>query len=318
MELTAFSGVYFDVNIFNTTTILLSLRNAPTAKDSSHSLLASPTSIITPIKSINPGHLSFRHSPELDIPAPPVSLLARVDQDEYVLLPNSSSLVSIRSKDLDPNVPHQIRIIVPMTDDCGKGVIQLEGIWLSKSGRLLRVKGSLLDEEFEEEDALGAESTKVGEKHRAGLHAIVKDGREKGTEEIARAQDEEAQVTAENRKKILEVITDTPGSLGGKNRGKRKGGADGLLAGVMGWEYLLGEMFGIDHVAIGVDGMCLIQDCIGAVGYPSGMGDVFFRRYVSVSLSLKISWYSSLISICQWSSAFCLLRTSMDVSRIYP
>lgn len=233
-----------------------------------------------PIESSNPGHLSFRHSPQLDVPAPPVSLLARVDQDEYVLLPNSSSLVSIRSNDLDPNLPHQIRIIIPMTDDCGKGVVQLEGIWVSKSGKLLRVKGSLLDKEFEDEDAFHAESAKVGEKHRAGLNAIVENGRGKGTEEITKAEDEEAQVTVENRKKILEVITDSPGSLSGKNRGKRKGGADGLLAGVMGWEYLLGEMFGVDHVAVGVDGMCLIQDCIGAVGYPSGMGDVFFRRYV--------------------------------------
>ena len=245
------------------------------------------TTVTIPMESIHPGHLSFRHSAELDVPAPPVSLLARVDQDEYVLLPNSSSLVSIRSNDLDPNVPHQIRVIVPMTDDCGKGVVQLEGLWLSKFSKLLRVKGSLFDEEFEDEDALHAESTQVGEKHRAGLDAIVRNGREKGTEEIAKAEDEEAQVTAENRKKILEVITDTPGSLSAKNKGKRKGGSDGLLAGVMGWEYLLGEMFDVDHVAVGVDGMCLTQECIGAVGYPSGLGDVFFRRYVKALVNFK-------------------------------
>jgi len=217
-----------------------------------------------------------------------------------VLLPNSSSLVSIRSNDLDPNVPHQVRIIVPMTDDCGKGVVQLDGLWLSKFGKLLRVKGSLLDEEFEDEDGLHAESAKVGKKHRARLDAIVKNGREKGTEELAKAEEEEAQVTAENRKKILEVITDTPGSLSGKNKGKRKGGADGLLAGVMGWEYLLGEMFGVDHVAVVVDGMCLTQECIGAVGYPSGMGDVFFRRYVSALLRLNFNehrWLSSIIVV---------------------
>ena len=62
------------------------------------------------------------------------------------------------------------------------------------------------------------------------------------------------------------------------------GGADGLLAGVMRWEYLLGEMFGVDHVTIGVDGMCLIQDCVGGTGNPSGMGDIFFRRYLMPSL----------------------------------
>ena len=54
----------------------------------------------------------------------------------------------------------------------------------------------------------------------------------------------------------------------------------GLLAGGMGWEYLLGEIFGADHVGVGVDGMGLTQDCIGGVCEPSGIGDVFFRRLV--------------------------------------
>lgn len=84
------------------------------------------------------------------------------------------------------------------------------------------------------------------------------------------------------RRKVLEVVTDSPGSFTRKQRSQRSGGADGLLAGVMGWEYLLGEMFGADHVGIGVDGMCLTQDCIGGTGSPAGMGDVFFRRYGSL------------------------------------
>lgn len=57
-----------------------------------------------------------------------------------------------------------------------------------------------------------------------------------------------------------------------------------MLAGVMGWEYLLGEMFGADHVGIGVDGMCLTPDCIGGTGQPAGLGDVFFRRSVRLDL----------------------------------
>ena len=80
------------------------------------------------------------------------------------------------------------------------------------------------------------------------------------------------------RRKVVEIITDSPGSFTRKHVAHRTGGGDGLLAGVMGWEYLLGEMFGADHVCIGVDGMCLTQDCVGSNGFPAGIGDVFFRR----------------------------------------
>ena len=91
-----------------------------------------------------------------------------------------------------------------------------------------------------------------------------------------------------DRKKILEVITDVPGSFRAQHTGGRSGGADNVLAGVMGWEYLLGEMFGADHVGIGMDGMCLTQDCIGGVGFPAGLGDVFFRRSVLSQISVTL------------------------------
>ena len=276
--------MYFDINVFNTTTVLLSLYNSPSFQSSSRSSIRNNAPTTTSSDIPNPSHLSFRHSPLLDRSAMPVSLLAQVDDDEYVLLPNSSSLVRVRWQDLDPRKQHQIRIIVPMTNDHSDSVIQLEGIWLSESGKLLRVKGSLLTEELEDEDARQADSAIIGEKNRAGLNAIMHGGKRKSDDAIKDKEDEEAQIVVERRKKILEVITDASASPSGRNKGKRKGGADGLLAGVMGWEYLLGEMFGVDHVTIGVDGMCLVQDCIGSTGNPSGMGDVFFRRY-SIPLS---------------------------------
>ena len=271
-------GVYFDISFTKTTTLLLSLHNAPQSKSSSKST-TSQAAIESPLKTqTNPSRLSFRHSPLLDEPASPVSLLARVDQEEYVLLPNSSLLVSIRSNDLDADVEHSVRVIVPMTDSYGKDIVQLEGIWLSKHGKLIPVEGSLLDEDFEDEDALYADNPSVGEKHKIGLDAMLRLGPAPDKEPIRTPEAATATSVLRERKKVLEVITDNRGSLSSSNRGKRAGGADGLLAGVMGWEYLLGEMFSIDHVAIGVDNMCLTQDCIGGAGYPSGMGDVFFRR----------------------------------------
>ena len=220
----------------------------------------------------NPRHLSFRPSSLLDRPAQPISLLAQVDQEEYVLLPNSSALVKICLNDLNPNEEHHVRIIAPMTDDHGKGMLQLEGLWLSRFGKLIGVQGTPQGLEAEE-----GSDRKAGEKNRAGLHSFKPGGGDNNVEEI-----EEYSVLS--RKKILEVVTDSPGWLSGKHAGRRTGGADGLLAGVMGWEYLLGDMFNVDHVAIGIDGMCLIQDCIGGVGAPFGMGDVFFRRFENLSV----------------------------------
>lgn len=232
------------------------------------------------------GHLSFHLVSLRDKPAPPISLLARVDQEEYILLPNSTALVEIRSGDLNPNVEHHVRIIAPMTDDYGTGTVQFEGLWLSKGGKILRVEGSLLAEEYEDEDALQAENESIGEKHRLGLSGIMSDdGRRKSVEETADDEEDGEIFAIGDRKKILEVITDNPGHFGGKYMGRQTGSADGLLAGVMGWEYLLGEMFGVDHVSIGVDGMCLTQDCIGGTGEPYGIGDVFFRRSARSNLA---------------------------------
>jgi len=80
------------------------------------------------------------------------------------------------------------------------------------------------------------------------------------------------------QRKMLEVITDNSGSFAGRDRKKNTHSRSGILGGVGGWEYLLGEMFGVDHVTIGMDGMCLIQDCIGGRGSPAGLADVFFQR----------------------------------------
>lgn len=168
-----------------------------------------------------------------------------------------------------------------MTDDHGQGILEFEGLWLSKGGKLLRVEGSLLSEEFENEDEFSAENDQIGERHRTGLNGLLNNNNHQESGVMKSGNDDhETTSTMPTRKKILEIITDSPGSFPGKRQGTRTGGADGLLAGVMGWEYLLGEMFGADHVGIGVDGMCLIQNCIGGVGQPNGLGDVFFRRLV--------------------------------------
>ena len=272
---TGFAGVYFDVTVKNTTTFLMSLHN--TAEQKTETLPDTSTEVLVSLPSPNPGRISFRPPPN-EKPSPPVSLLARVDQEEYILLPNASALVSVCSDRLSEDEEHHIRIVAPMTDDQGRGIVELEGLWLSKGGKLVRVDGSLLSEEYADEDLFHAENDQVGERHRTGLSDLQRDNGHSDTAQVATSDEDEIPIEIQERKKILEVITDSPGSLSGRQRGRRTGGADGLLAGVMGWEYLLGEMFAADHVGIGVDGMCLTQNCVGGTGQPAGMGDVFFRR----------------------------------------
>ena len=270
------------MNVTNTSTLLLALHNAAIPLKSGGHGAKTQASALAPLPT--PGHYSFRPITTTEKPAPPISLLVRIDGEEYIILQNASSLVSITSNDLAPNAQHQIRIAAPMTDDCGNGVLELEGLWLSKGGQLQRVQGSMLAEEYEDEDDLSAENDQIGSKHRSGLEEILKGTtREKHKQELSEQEDLPALLR--DRKKNLEVVTDVPGSFRAQSAGGRRGGVDNLLAGVMGWEYLLGEMFGANHVGIGMDGMCLTQECIGGTGFPAGLGDVFFRRYVDGCLN---------------------------------
>lgn len=275
------AGVYFDLNITNTTTLILSLQNTKNELTKPTTL---PSSSLNPTEIPHAGQYSFSAASRLRVGSPPISLLALVDGEEYVVLPNATSLVPIRSKDLDPRIHHTIRIIAPMTDNNGTGIVQFDGLWLDKGGQLLTVEGSVADIHNEEEDIFDPEDdASVGKKHRLGLNRLWQGHRPEVAHRLAEldANDASDGGFTSKRRKLVEIITDSPSHLfkqKSKITSARTGGADALLAGVKGWEYLLGEMFSVDHVCIGVEGMCLIQNCLGGTGEPSGMGDVFFRR----------------------------------------
>ena len=281
---------------------MLSLHNAEV--NSISTLVESPSASIEALRQPDVGHVSFNTATRSCQAAGPVSLLARIDQEEYVLLPNASKLVSVRFKDLDVRSSHDVRIIAPMTDINGEGAIEFEGIWLDRGGRLVRVPGSQLAIEVEEEDALHAENENIGEKHRLGLSRLHRGKPSHG--QLAKSEetvdpasyDESGRGYGEERK-VLEIMTDTPGSLGIANKSGRSGGGVGILGGVMGWEYLLGEMFSVDHVSLGIDGMCLTQSCIGGTGEPAALGDVFFRRYKTSFLRIVFNLTLDPISVAR-------------------
>ena len=66
-----------------------------------------------------------------------------------------------------------------MTDGHGRGVVELDTLWLSKGGELVKVAGSMLSKDYIDEDLLKAENDQVGEKHRTGLNDIKQSGSSK-------------------------------------------------------------------------------------------------------------------------------------------
>ncbi|ATZ53830.1 hypothetical protein BCIN_09g06010 [Botrytis cinerea B05.10] len=242
----SFPGIYLDIAFNGSSTILISLHN----KDQQAYFKRTDARNKTATSAF-PALLD-------DKSAEPISLLAQVDDEEYVILPNATSLVVVRSNDLDPHSPHIIRIIAPMIGRDAIETFQFTGVWIDENGQLIPVQNpmSVSTLPFSERNV---ENGELG----ISINAV-----DSGFPENA------------SRRKMLEILTDLPGSMTGLDRRKHQiasNVANGILGGVMGWEYLTGEMLGSDHVTIGMDGMCLLQDCIGGRGSPAGLADVFFQ-----------------------------------------
>ncbi|KAK6586667.1 hypothetical protein PZA11_001724 [Diplocarpon coronariae] len=209
------TGLYFDFVIDGSTTVLLSLHNSEQQKKPSTRYSRAVTATLPFLPLTNTSR------------APPISLLVRIDDEEYIILPNATSIVSIRHGSLT-QTRHEIRVIAPMAGGDTVQTLQIEGIWIDEGGQLLPYKN---------------------------LHEQI----------------------TQPAQRMLEIVTDLPGSLTGEDRQRTIGASRGILGGVLGWEYLLGEMFASDHVTIGMDGMCLISECVGGRGSPAGLADVFFQ-----------------------------------------
>ncbi|CAD6445578.1 29b0c310-d0e2-4d74-ac42-5ea02d76bf40 [Sclerotinia trifoliorum] len=240
----SFPGIYLDIAFNGSSTILISLHNSEQKAHDKRTSLQNKTA-----KSGLPPLLDHTS-------AEPISLLTQVDDEEYVILPNATSLVAIRTKDLDPHARHLIRIIAPMVGRDTVETFQFLGVWLDEDGQLIPVQDPMVP------------TTK------AQLYT-----KDIANEEFGFPINGLPRQNTPQRK-MLEILTDLPGSMTGLDRRKHRIAsnlANGILGGVMGWEYLTGEMFGSDHVTIGMDGMCLVQDCIGGRGTPAGLADVFFQ-----------------------------------------
>ncbi|KAL2069198.1 hypothetical protein VTL71DRAFT_15536 [Oculimacula yallundae] len=234
----SFPGVYFDFVLNGSTTVLISLHNREHQEQSSAKISRTTSSTLPFLPLTNSSN------------AAPISLLVRIDDEEYLVLPNATSLVSICPGNLNPLIRHEIRIIAPMVGGDAAETLQIEGIWIDEGGQLLPYQGGPI------------------------------------------AGDPSSQQTkVTSPKRMLEIVTDLPGTMAGKDKRQISGTIRGILGGVMGWEYLLGEMFGSDHVTVGGDDMCLIPDCIGGRGSPAGLADVFFQSGPAGSEQFSHPWF---------------------------
>lgn len=224
--------MYFDFAFNGSTSVLLSLHNSIQQQHTAKRQIES-----TP----QPTFLM----PTNTSAAAPISILARVDDEEYIVLPNATSIVTICRQNLYRHARHEIRVVAPMNDADTVQTLQIEGLWIDDGGQLLPL-GS--DTDYSALD--GALETKHG-------------------------------LSGRPLRKMLEVLTDLPGSVAGKENGRIRGLSRDALNGVLSWEYLIGDMFGADHATVGTEGMCLIQDCIGGNSSPVAIADIFFQRSVS-------------------------------------
>jgi len=222
--------VYFDFAINGSKTVLLALQNSDEVTN-------------LPVKRSTSNRLSLLPPTNVSSAAP-ISLLARVDDEEYLVLPSASGIVPIRKGNFDANSRHDVRIIAPMATSDGLETLQVQGIWIDEGGRLLPCENPTSSKNSVSAEDVGSQ----------------------------------IQYPLLEKPKMLEIVTDLPGAKTGKDRQNNNGMTHAILGGVMGWEYLLGEMFGSDHATVGMDGMCLIQDCVGGRGSPVGLADVFFQR----------------------------------------
>ena len=216
-----------------------------------------------------PLHLSLRPDSASVEAAAPISVIARIDHDEYISFPNSSfGVISIAQGTLERSQDYVIRVMALAMDGSSDFIIEFEGIWLDRGGFLQQCDGSSNTASSSSthdhvvppirphpDQRLDHESEQVTPNAKIGMNGRT--------------------IFSRPHRKTLEIVTDRPSFI----RHAQKKGLD-VLERMTGWEQLLGNLFSIDHVNIVVDGLHLIHtDDLGdGIGRAS---DIFFRRSIT-------------------------------------
>ncbi|RDW79949.1 hypothetical protein BP6252_04587 [Coleophoma cylindrospora] len=113
------SRVYFDFVVNGSKTILISLHN--TKSQSSEFLAEKPLP-------------EFLRPSNTTSTSAPVSILARVGDEDYLVFPEASSITDIR-RNLDVTSRQDIRIVAPMNG--GFETLELDGLWIDEKSQIL-------------------------------------------------------------------------------------------------------------------------------------------------------------------------------------
>lgn len=208
-------------------------------------------------------------------PASPVSLLSRIDNSEYQYFNRTGrGLVAIATGNLEPSKEHVIRIISPRVDGEEYAGMQFTGIWLNNGGTLV----SPQERQMTTQPATAPDATSAPTEDLTRYPKYSGYSRQYVEKDEIRNQrgrdlnDKKSQTSFMLPQKTLEIVTDVPHTLRAQNINSSRNV-------LQGWQDLVGELFGVDHVSIMLNRMCVTSPCIGAAAQLANIKDAFFRRF---------------------------------------
>jgi hypothetical protein len=261
--LNVFSGAYLDFMVRNCSSVYASVQDADVPKV--------PLEDVPKVSDI-PNDTGAPSSPraEWSKSTTPMSLVSQIDGDKYTWFRQAGKgLIAIAEASLDARKDHFIRIRTSAVGERCRG-LRFEGLWLNTGGHLIPSQGSEANGwQGLISDAAPNLPNHSAQTFRQGLLTYTRQTISDGSLDGSRSQSSPAA-----RRKVLEIMSDLPRSLPGHTDDER-------MKAVAGWEDLVGDMFGADHVSIAVDGICLSFPCPGGDAESVTSKDVFFRRYES-------------------------------------
>ncbi len=222
-------------------------------------------------------HLSHLPISEKTRPAFPIFLLSRIDNSEYQYFNRTGKeLVAIASGNLEPSKEHIIRIMSPNVNDKECAGIQFIGIWLNKGGMLVSPQewqmttqpamvsataSTLIDDftRYPKDSGYSRQDLKMGKIQKTRSRDL---------------DDNKSSNPFIFPQKTLEIVTDVPNTLRAQNLNSSQND-------LQGWEDMVGDLFGIDHVSIMLDRMCLTSPCMSTAAQPASIQETYFRRFCS-------------------------------------
>ena len=187
---------------------------------------------------------------------------------------------------------HHVRVIAPMLDQHPHNILQLNGIYVERWGKVNgQSRPAPLTSFFEKaltygvQDLLKWRATDSSDTDKpAHGNTGFSDNNNLLVTPLM------APTIAAPSRRLLEVVTDSPGFYLGSERAALGARAADIAAFVGAWEFQLGEMFSAAHTSTSVAGMCLIANCSGGMASPVGLGDAYFRSGPPSSLYYPTAW----------------------------